>query len=199
MIKTLMTIFFFLLLIPVRAQEKGYVGLYMRAYKEMKSINPSTVVDSKMDVSFPGLERPVISLYINKEYSEDYTTNRQPEFFFFFPDESNTTSVSINEVVRLTKNYPFVYANSPKDFLLIRLFKMKNRRAYRLEKEKVFSTENKFKTLDIDTIPFTIIPISNIAYKVILDTQLPVGEYGFIYKEKTPYKDIVYDFSVDKM
>lgn len=66
-----------------------------------------------------------------------------------------------------------------------------------MEKEKVFSVENKFKTLDIDTIPFTIIPISNIAYKVILDSQLPAGEYGFIYKEKTPYKEVVYDFGCE--
>lgn len=195
--KPLIIIFSFLLLIHIKAQEKGCVGLYMRTYKEMKSINPSTVIDSKADVSFPGWEKPVISLYINKEYSENRTTNRQPEFFFFFPNESDTTSVSINEVVKLTKNYPFVYAKSPKDFLLIRLFKMKNKRAYRMEKEKVFSVENKFKTLDIDTIPSTIIPISNIAYKVILDSQLPAGEYGFIYKEKTPYKEVVYDFGCE--
>ena len=61
--KPLIIIFSFLLLIHIKAQEKGCVGLYMRTYKEMKSINPSTVIDSKADVSFPGWEKPVISLY----------------------------------------------------------------------------------------------------------------------------------------
>lgn len=195
--KILTVIIFFLILVHVKAQEKGYIGLYMRAYKEMRSINPSTVIDSKVDVSFPGWEKPAISLYINEEYSKNYTKNRQPEFFFFFPGKSDTTLASISEVVKITQNYPFVYAKSPKDFALIRLFNVKKKRAYRLEKEKALSNENNFKVLDIDTVPFTTIPISNTAYKVILDSKLPIGEYGFIFKEKTPYKEIVYDFRIE--
>lgn len=189
---------FILFSVCVTAQENDYLGIYIRTSKEMKNVPPSTIIDRKGNVTLPGWEKPSISLYIKDNISQTYTQNRQPEFFFFFPDESDTNPVSVSKVVKTMKNYPLIYTKSPNDFLLIRLFKIKNRRAYRLEKEKALSTDNTYKVMDIDTIPFTSIPMSKHSYKVILDSKLPVGEYGFICKGTTPYKEIVYDFSIEE-
>lgn len=192
-------IILFSCLICINAQENDNIGLYMRAAKEMINIMPSTVIDQKADISLFGWEKPCISMFIKEKLSKVYTKNRQPEFFFFFPNKSETTSTSMSKISQLIINYPFVYAKSPDDFTLIRLFKIKNERAYRLEKTKALSSRNDFNVLDIDTIPFTTIPISDTAYKIILDSELPIGEYGFILKEKTPYKEIVYDFSIETL
>lgn len=193
-------IIIFFTLIPncAKAQSDNQIGVYMKSdSKNINNITPSVVTFYKVNSTLPAFgEKPSMSLYIDGEYATNYTKSRQPEFFFFFPNDSSK-SISPVDVSNMIRNYPFSYGKSPKDFYLIRLFKEGKKRAYRIEKEKFVSFYNNYKVFDIDTIPFTVIPISSGSFKVILNSDLPIGDYGFIYKHPTPYTGIVYDFNIE--
>lgn len=173
-------------------------GLYSRDNaKKMENISPTVVSDYKTESFLPSLgEKPSRSVYIKGEFAELNIHNQLPEFFFFFSDSVSTT-ISTLHITQILRNYPFSYGKTPNDFYLIRLFRMGKKRAYRLEKSKSFSVENKYIVLDIDTIAFLSIPISETAFKVIPESKLPIGQYGFVYKHETPYREVVYDFSIE--
>lgn len=173
-------------------------GLYSRDNaKKMENIFPTVVSDYKTDSFLPSLgEKPSRSVYINGEFAELNIHNQLPEFFFFFSD-SIPVAISTLHITHILRNYPFSYGKTPNDFYLIRLFRMGKKRAYRLEKSKSFSVDNKYTVLDIDTIAFLSIPISETAFKVIPESKLPIGQYGFVYKHETPYREVVYDFSIE--
>lgn len=200
--RIIITILILSIAIISKAQETGKsefkFGIYMRDdSKKINSIMPSTVSETKANVTILGLEKPCVSLFIEKPYSKNYTQNKQPEFFFFFNDKENPQPITFAMIDTILKNHPFTYGKSPEEFTLLRLFKIKERRAVRLETEKMLSWK-KLAPLDIDTIPFTSIPMSNNSYKIILDSKLSNGEYGFIYKGLTPYGNIIYDFSIEE-
>lgn len=194
-------IFFILSIICLKAytQDKTEFrfGLYIRDSKEMRNMLPVIVSHYKNDSYIAALgEKPGISMYVKGEYPEINTASMRPEFFFFFPNKIKK-DISLADLAQTIKNYPFSYGKSPNDFNLIRLFRTGNKRAYRLEKERILSTESRYTVLSIDTIPFTIIPMEESAYKVIINSALQPGDYGFLYKGDTPYFPIIYDFSVD--
>ncbi|EXZ05871.1 hypothetical protein M072_1668 [Bacteroides fragilis str. DS-208] len=40
--------------------------------------------------------------------------------------------------------------------------------------------------------------MQNNAFKVIVDSDIPYGEYGFLYKGDVPYERIIYDFCINR-
>lgn len=175
-------------------------GAYFRdnSKKEL-SITPSPISEAKVELNLLLPEKPCVFFYIKNQFSKIYTPNQLPEFFFYFTDENDNRSVSPKEVRQITINYPFLYAKSPEDFVLVRLFKSKsgNERLLRLEKEK-YLIGIKFIPLAVDTIPFISIPIKNSnCFKVIPESKIPIGDYGFILKSPSPQGLVVYDFSIE--
>lgn len=200
--RRVVTIFLLLIAIIAKAQEADKsefrFGVYMRdESKKINSIAPSTVSETRANVTILGLEKPCVSLFIEKPYSKSYTKNKQPEFFFFFSNKENTRPITSAMIDIILKNYPFTYGKSPEEFTLLRLFKIKERRAMRLETEKMLSWK-KLIPMDVDTIPFTSIPMPDNTYKIVLESKLVTGEYGFVYKGVTPYGQIIYDFSIEE-
>lgn len=171
-------------------------GMYMRDNsKSFNRINPSSISDSKVNSTIPIIEKACVSLFIEMPFSSMFSKSNTPEFFFHFTDKHNKAPLTSADFGVIMKNYPFVYGSNPNQFVLIRLFKDGKKRAMRLEKENAFSG-TKFEPLSIDTIPYTAIPISDSSFKVI-PNNLPPGEYGFIYKNPSPYGRIIYDFSIE--
>lgn len=175
-------------------------GAYFRSNsKKVLSITPSPISEAKTEINLFLPEKPCVFFYIKNQFSEILTPNQLPEFFFYFIDENDNRLVSPKEVKQITVNYPFSYAKSPKDFVLVRLFKSKSgkERVLRLEKEK-YLTGIKFIPLAVDTIPFISIPIKDSnCFKVIPEAKVPKGDYGFILKSPSPQGLVVYDFSIE--
>lgn len=173
------------------------IGLYMRDSQGLKAVIPSVVSDKNVDAFFlPLFEKPSMSIYVDGGISQNTTKESKPEFFFFMPDRESTNPLTVLDVEQIIKNYPFLYAKSADDFVLVRLFDMKRGRAFRLEKEKVLYGM-RFKPFKEDKIDYTIIPMAEGNYKVELKNALPKGEYGFIYNRPSPYDMIIYDFKVE--
>lgn len=170
------------------------IGVYARGNaREMKYIEPSVSLDKS--VISPPFEKPVMTIYIEKDRANVVLESQSPEFFFYFPDYKNEKPITIAEMRSFIKNYPFYYAKSIEDFSLIRMFDMKKGRAYRLEREKILS--GYYKPMKEDIIEINAIPLSDSnGYKVSVSSLLSEGEYGFIYNKPTPYGSIVYDFRV---
>ncbi len=198
--KALVLILLFTSLISYAQDKDSFLfGLYLRdEVRDFERIDPSSISGMKGNVDVISFDKPSMSLFLNGAYSSKKTKHRQPEFLFFFNDEERIQPITTSNIGIMIKNFPFVYGASPKQFTLVRLFKVKERRAMRLESQKALSTATQYAPMSIDTIPFTVISISKNAFKVILDSELPLGEYGFIYKESTPYGRIIYDFSIEE-
>jgi hypothetical protein len=189
-----------LLIYPVIcfAQDDIKLGLYLRGKAgEISMIPPSAFADGKNNLDLIGWEKPSISLSLRSTESKTVTDNQRPEFFFFFIDETKDRMLNAKEVGMMIRNYPFIYGITPNDFILVRLFRTNKNRALRLEKEKVLSG-SRYRAFNVDTIPFTAIPMQNNAFKVIVDSDIPYGEYGFLYKGDVPYERIIYDFCINR-
>lgn len=195
--KIYITFILLVLTVSIKAQDYNF-GLYMRTEsKEMRQIEPSVISDKNFNALFmPLLEKPTMTVYVDKGIAKVSTGTNMPEFFFFMVNPEDTTSLTALNITRIIKNYPFVYASSAEDFVLVRLFDMKRGRAFRLEKEKILHGTN-FKVLDIDKIEYNIIPIDDNSFKLELKTPLSRGEYGFIYNKPTPYDMVIYDFRIE--
>lgn len=190
---------FILLTLAVSAKAQDYnFGLYMRAdNKEMQLIEPSVISDKNVNAIFmPLLEKPTMTVYVDKRVAKTSTSINKPEFFFFMINQEDSTPLTAPIITRLIKNHPFVYASSANDFVLVRLFNMKRGRAFRLEKEKILYGMN-FNVLDIDKINYSIIQIDDYSFKLELKNPLPKGEYGFIYNKPTPCDMVIYDFRIE--
>lgn len=190
---------FVLLVSAVFAKAQNHqFGLYMRTEsKEMQQIAPSVISDKNINAIFmPLLEKPTMTVYVDKRVAKTSTSINKPEFFFFMINQEDSTPLTASVITRLIKNYPFVYASSAEDFVLVRLFDMKRGRAFRLEKEKILYGMN-FKVLDIDKIDYSIIQMDDYSFKLELKNSLPEGEYGFIYNKPTPYDMVIYDFRIE--
>lgn len=180
------------------AQEFRF-GLYMRdTLKEIHQINPTVIADKNVNALFmPFFEKPTMTVYVDKRAAQITTDTNKPEFFFFMSNTKESTSLSLSELSSVIKNYPFIYAESAEDFILVRLFDMKRGRAFRLEKEKVIYGAN-FKIFDEDKIEYNVIPIpEENAFKIEINQSLPKGEYGFILNKPTPYDMVIYDFRIE--
>lgn len=190
---------FLLLILAVSAKTQDYnFGLYMRAdNKEMQLIEPSVISDKNVNAIFmPLLEKPTMTVYVDKRVVKTSTSINKPEFFFFMINQEDSTPLTAPNIARIIKNYPFVYASSANDFVLVRLFNMKRGRAFRLEKEKILYGMS-FNVLDIDKIDYSIIQMDDHSFKLELKNPLPEGEYGFIYNKPTPYDMVIYDFRIE--
>ena len=180
------------------AQEFRF-GLYTRnSSRIFEQISPSLIADKNMNLSYLfNFEKPIITVYIEKDTADIALHTDKPEFFFYLPSDRDSTTLSVKSMVALIKNYPFIYAESPEDFILVPIFNMRRGRAIRLAKEKYFYGTN-FKPFKDDIIDYNIIsmPEDN-AYKIELTNPLPKGEYGFIYNRPTPYDMVIYDFRIE--
>lgn len=201
--KKILPVFILLISLGMFAQDENFnreifrFGMYMRgSSKTFSRISPSAISNSKTNLSIPVIEKQYVSLFIEMPFSPVFTKSNTPEFFFYFIDGQNKNPLTHADFGIMIKNYPFVYGNNPNQFVLIRLFKDRKKRAMRLEKENTFFGA-KFEPLSIDTIPYVSIPISDSSFKVI-PNKLPPGEYGFIYKEPVPYGRVIYDFSIEE-
>lgn len=180
------------------AQEFRF-GLYTRnSSRVFEQVSPSLIADRNLNLSYLfNFEKPIITVYIEKDTADIALHTDKPEFFFYLPSDRDSTTLSVKSMVGLIKNYPFIYAESPEDFILVPIFNMRRGRAIRLAKEKYFYGTN-FKPFKDDIIDYNIIsmPEDN-AYKIELTNPLPKGEYGFIYNRPTPYDMVIYDFRIE--
>lgn len=177
-------------------------GLYMRdKTKVLQRVTPSIVCDAKADFSVLAFERPSAVLYIDKPYSEHNRFRGAVDFLFFFVDPNSDHKMTPFDFKLMLKNKPFIYADSPQKFVLARLFQSKEKRALRIEKEKLLSGV-RYRVYPTDIIPCTIIPIDNRSFLVTTEYPLTTGEYGFVYQgEEFSSETIgmsIYDFSIEK-
>ena len=172
--KPLIILILLVLTISVKAQDFRF-GLYARDNsRKLEQISPSLVADRNLNLSYIfTLEKPKITVYIEKDTADIALHINKPEFFFYLPSSSNDTVLSLKGWVNLIKNYPFIYADTPEDFILVPIFNMRQGRAIRLVKEKYFYGTN-FKPFKEDMIDYNIIsmPEEN-AYKIELTKPLP--------------------------
>lgn len=194
--------FFTLISIYAQSTESPnfYFGIYMRnEIRKMKEIKYSEINNEYIkNLTIPKLEKRSLTLYLNPNNAINITTNQQPEFFFFFGDENDETPLTQSKFARMYKNYPFIQANSPHEFMLIRIFDMEHGRAIRLENEKdKFVYGIRLNPFEGDQISFTTIPIDNHSFKVVLNSKLPKGDYGFIYNKSKIHNMLVYDFRIE--
>lgn len=198
----LLTLFITTAIYAQESNETPRFGLYIRdKTKAIHSMSPSIVCDAKSDRTILTLEKPSAVLYLNNTYSETHTYKGPVDFLFFFVDSQNTQPLTAPGLQFMLKNRPFVYADTPSNFVLARLFTTKEKRALRIEKEKILSGI-RYTVFSQDVIPFTAIPINEHSFLVILDHPLPPGEYGFIYQGDEVSGDAIgrpiYDFSIEK-
>lgn len=191
------TFILLILAVSAKAQDNRF-GLYIRTEaKQLRQIEPSVISDKNVNAIYlPILEKPTMTVYVDKRIAQTSTSIKMPEFFFFMANPKDSLPLTASSVATIIKNYPFVYASSAHDFVLVRLFDMKRGRAFRLEKEKVLYGMN-FKVFDDDKIEYDIVPMDDHSFKLELEGPLPPGEYGFIYNKPTPYDVVIYDFRIE--
>lgn len=175
------------------------IGLYMMdKSKIFTKINPSVFSGTKTNTlasAFTyGIADSEISSTIDKPYSDTYTKNKNPNFFFFFEKEEGDTKPT-------TGNWPFVQGSSPNEFVLVRLYATSKKRKMRTGKVNLFAGVSMGVNED-DIIVFTAIPINSRAFKIVLNAPLPPGEYGFVYNGSPVghalYSRTIYDFSIEE-
>lgn len=173
------------------------LGLYIRDNtKKMQQIEPTVISDKNINILFmPFLEKPNMTVYLDKKQTVLFTHTDKPEFFLFMPSPKDTVPLDALNVSNLIKNYPLAYASSANDFVLIRLFDMKRGKALRLEKQKLIYG-SKMDFFKEDKIEFNAIQIDDGFFKIEMPTPLQKGDYGFIYNKPTPYDIVIYHFQI---
>lgn len=174
------------------------IGLFMLDKPRVfTKINPSVFSGTKTNTlaaAFTyGIADSEISSTIDKPYSDTYTKYKNPEFFFFFIKEGE-------DIKPTTGNWPFIQGSSPNEFVLVRLYATNKKRKMRTGKVNIFAGVSMGVNED-DIIVFTTIQINSHAFKIMLDSPLPPGEYGFIYNGapvgNALYSRTIYDFSIE--
>ena len=174
------------------------IGLFMLDKpKVFTKINPSVFSGTKTNTlasAFTyGIADSEISSTIDKPYSDTYTKYKNPEFFFFFIKEGE-------DIKPTTGNWPFIQGSSPNEFVLVRLYATNKKRKMRTGKVNIFAGVSTGVNED-DIITFTTIQINSHAFKIILNSPLPPGEYGFVYNGSpignALYSRTIYDFSIE--
>ena len=91
------------------AQEFRF-GLYTRnSSRVFEQISPSLIADRNLNLSYLfNFEKPIITVYIEKDTADIALYTDKPEFFFYLPNDSDSTTLSVKSLVGLIKNYPFI-------------------------------------------------------------------------------------------
>lgn len=173
---------------------KEKVGIYCNKSGEHIKLLPSILfgtVTNIMDSAYGMTSFDIKSILYNP-VSNNIIQCNNPEFLFYFPSSMSYIGVDMN-------NWYFYFASSPKDFLLVKLDVVGERRELKTGSVNAYLGTN----VDIDgnsIIPFNIIKTDNYIYKVMPIEPLDNGEYCFLYKGTTPYggyiSQSVFDFSI---
>ena len=100
------------------------------------------------------------------------------EFYFYFKDQAIPMGQSNNSY------YGFWHAVSPNEFSLVRMREVDGSRTMQTGSSTAMSSESGVDETQI--VSFTIEPVTQGVYKVILDPGMPAGEFCFMYSGTTP-------------
>ena len=169
---------------------------YVAGPDSLVKILPAVFSGTRTDATAAMLVSDLINTKIKSVISGASSGNRVrsgvPEFLFFFkPGELK------DEFSGGANNWWFYSAASPNEFVLVKLTVKKGRREIVTGKANSLSSVTGID--EKKSVGFRIEQIDPFLFKVIPDTPLREGEYGFFYKGIIPQGDVnqsVFDFSV---
>ena len=157
-------------------------GVYMAADARMVRIDPTTSNQSKtggiLGYAFTGgIASLSIKAVIPNITARVRTGRARPTFYFYF-DEA-TRGLSQAGGASLWLSGPASAITSPNEFSLIRFDVKKDRRETRVGSMNLAGA--KAGVMDKDRIPFDYEQVTPGVFKVTPSSDLPTGEYGFLY------------------
>jgi len=166
--------------------------------KQLKRVDPSVVSSSKgggfgqalaQSASY-GIAKITTRSSLSGPNSIMQITETNPTFYFYFKNDENVNADS----------WFFANATSPKEFVLVWLYKKKNERVMETGSGNFYGSSSGIP--EKEKIPFDYIEVSEGIYKVSFNTPLKEGnEYCFIYSSAAPEKwstggNKVFDFGI---